>query len=152
MGKFGDDVLKFRLKVEDRMNVKFRKVVLDLDRAVVQGGVGAAPGTPVDKGHARGNWQANIGPQPSAVEKDVTDKDGGPTIAAAEQVLNNLKIGDTVWLSNAVPYIRVLEYGDYPNPPKKITGRSESGFSSQAVGGFVSVAAAEFANIVEEAG
>lgn len=150
MGKFSEDIMRFRLKVEEQATQRFRKVVLDLDRAVIMGGVGAAPGTPVDTGRARGNWYANIGPEPQAAETDNTDPEGGATLGAAESVVLNAKLGDTVWLSNALPYIRVLEYGLYPLSPKGGQGKTEAGFSNQAVGGMVSQAVAEFASIVEE--
>lgn len=42
-----------------------------------------------------------------------------------------------VWVTNNVPYITVLEFGGFPNPPKQGTGRTVGGFSTQAPEGMV---------------
>lgn len=40
-------------------------------------------------------------------------------------------------ISNLEPYIHVLEYGLFPNPPFAGTGKTINGFSTQAPKGFV---------------
>ena len=132
MGKFADGVTRYRLKVEQLSLQGFRKVVLDLDTKVVER-------TPVDTGRARANWQANIGPQPQSQGGDIAT-----TVAA-------LTLGDTAWLANGLPYIRVLEYGEFPNPPKGGTGKTVGGFSTQAPSGMIRLSALEFGDIVEQA-
>ena len=65
-------------------------------------------------GRARGNWQANIGPQSTAVETEVKDKNGGQTINGILGVMSQWKPSDgnpdVIWIGNALPYIIRLEY------------------------------------------
>lgn len=49
---------------------------------------------------------------------------------------------------NKVPYIGVLEYGLFPNPPKEGTGKTVGGYSTQAPAGMVGITIAEFPQIV----
>jgi len=133
MGKFADGVMKFRLKAQDVAEQRFRKVVLDLDTKIVER-------TPVDTGAARARWQPNVGPEPIG--------GAGSDIGA---FVPQLKLGDTAWISNNLPYIRVLEYGLFPNPPKHGAGKTVDGYSTQAPQGMIRITAVEFSDIVEQA-
>lgn len=74
--------------------------------------------TPVDSGRARGNWQVSIGtPKTDAITR--LDPSGAAAIAEVETGMGGA--GGITWLTNNLPYIEVLEYGQYPNPPKKGT-------------------------------
>ena len=138
MGRFADDVMRYRLKVEGLAEQGLRKVVLDLDTKVIER-------TPVDTGRARANWHPNIGSEPVSAEG------AGDAVAAVAAMLPQLKVGDTAWISNNLPYAPVLEYGLYPNPPKSGTGKTVDGFSTQAPAGMVRISAAEFPDIVAQA-
>lgn len=74
--------------------------------------------TPVDTGRARGNWQVSAG-APIETELDVTDKAGGDTRSAGLAALQKADAYATTYISNNLPYIVVLEQGEYPNPPKQ---------------------------------
>ena len=142
MGKFADDIMKYRLKVEGLAEQGFRKVVLDLDTKVVNR-------TPVDTGRARGSWAPNVGAQPTWGDPGTLGADA--SIGAVTDFVQGLKVGDTAWLSSGLPYIRVLEYGLYPNPPKGGSGKTAGGYSTQAPAGMVRISAVEFAGILEKA-
>lgn len=47
------------------------------------------------------------------------------------------QLGDSSFVRNGLPYAPVVEYGGYPNPPKKGTGKTEGGFSKQAPQGML---------------
>lgn len=47
------------------------------------------------------------------------------------------------------PYVKVAEYGLYPNPPKNPTGKTEGGFSIQAPKGFARISIREVINEFE---
>jgi len=64
----------------------------------------------VDSGRARGNWQPAIN-NAIGVELETTDKNGNATITKVGSETNNLKAGDTFYLSNNLPYAERLEYG-----------------------------------------
>lgn len=143
MGAFTDAIHQYRVKIETQSLAALKKVVFDLDSKVVLR-------TPVGTtGRAQGNWQPSIGPEPQAISDDgATGAD--TSLGAVAAKLTDLRLGDTFWLANALPYIRVLEYGLYPNPPKKGTGKTVGGYSTQAPSGMVRVSAVEFEQIVAE--
>lgn len=73
--------------------------------------------TPVDTGRARGNWTASIGSPVSDV-KQHTDKGGESTISQVIEKVDDIKLGDTIYLSNNLPYIGKLEYGSSKQAPE----------------------------------
>lgn len=56
------------------------------------------------------------------------------------------KVPEGYRISTNVPYMPVLEYGLYPNPPKGGKGKTINGFSKQAPQGFVRISIKEVAN------
>jgi hypothetical protein len=129
------------------------RIVLSLFSAVVMK-------TPVDTGRARANWFPSMGSPVQGHDPAASDKSGANTLANIERFLySNRIVGEgVVWLTNNLPYIEVLEYGGFPNPPKyertkgrgvwdKINGwgsKVVGGFSSQAPNGMVRVTLEEF--------
>ncbi|WP_163998676.1 HK97 gp10 family phage protein [Pyxidicoccus caerfyrddinensis] len=73
--------------------------------------------SPVDTGRFRGNWQVGVGGRPSG-EVEGADKDGAATLAAAKSVLDGAEVGDTVYLTNNLPYARRLEFGHSQQAPR----------------------------------
>lgn len=142
MSAFGDGIMRFRIAVEEQSDQLFRKIILDLDYKVVYR-------TPVDSGRAQGNWTANIGSSP--VWSETSERGAAAAIGSIQSIVSEAKMAtDTVWLSNGLPYITVLEYGLFPNPPKAGAGKTAAGFSTQAVGGMISISAAEFGDAIVE--
>ena len=92
-------------------------------------------GTPVDTGHARGNWQFSEG-SPATGELNVFDPTGLLTLATCAVQIDAARVGGTDWfLANNVPYILPLEFGH----------------SKQAPNGMARLAAARFEQNVERA-
>lgn len=71
--------------------------------------------TPVDTGRARGNWQVSQG-VPAASVVDITSKNGVTANAIGDSVIAGLAPFSLAFITNNLPYIRVLEYGEYPPP------------------------------------
>jgi hypothetical protein len=139
VGSFEDDLRKFEVKTNRKLTQVGRKVALELFRRVIYK-------TPVDSGRARANWQVTIGAQASGtVEFD--DTNGGATMSRATAASAGFKAGDTIYLTNNLPYIRKLEEGGYPDGPKTV-----GGFSRQAPAGMVALTVQEFAAIVKQIG
>ena len=69
--------------------------------------------TPVDKGVARGNWNASTGAPNALWSPTRTDRQGASTTAKASSTAQRLKFfdGQTFYMTNAVPYITVLDEG-----------------------------------------
>jgi hypothetical protein len=102
--------------------------------------------TPVDTGRARSNWSISRGESPSAVIRPAGGTPLDATRAASE--LTSLGVYQTVWITNSLPYIRVLEYGGYPQEPvrgswdrqaKRWIVKSVGGYSRQAPRGMVRI-------------
>ena len=66
--------------------------------------------TPVKTGAARANWQVGIG-TPIASVTSRKDKNGVETILKGRHQMAAVQAGQTIWLSNNLPYILVLENG-----------------------------------------
>ena len=98
-------------------------------------------------GTARGNWQASLH-SPAQGTLDMQDESGATTKQKAKQVSNSAA-ENVFYLTNNLPYIRVLEYGLYPQGAYK-TERTKGGYSVQAPHGMVRIAAREFSRTVKE--
>jgi len=133
-GTFSASIESFVGKALAKNDAVCRKVFGELATNIIMA-------TPVDTGMARANWMPSIG-SPDLSTTESTDY---------ESAKNNAKITAMSWkpketdayLSNSLPYIKVLEYGLYPNPPKKGKGKTVNGYSTQAVGGMVGITIAK---------
>ena len=145
MQGFSTDIAKFCDKYKVDMKVAVRKIAFEAFKRVILK-------TPVDTGRARANWGVAVG-QPNMVMKVTEgDKTGTITLTKAKDGVWSWLCQGSIFLTNNLPYIGVLEYGGYPNPPKvgtimkgKKFGeiRSVNGFSRQAPNGMVRVTVEE---------
>lgn len=133
---FALDIGEWCKKANKKVDTVARAITLEIFSRVIQR-------TPVDTGAARGNWQVGINTMPT-----------GTVAAGGTNNLGSLKgkpvVGNVIWLVNNLPYIGVLEYGGYPNPPKTGT-KTIGGFSKQAPAGMVRVTVQEVSSAVQKA-
>lgn len=108
--EFAIDLRKFGKVTRDQASIIFRKIALELDQRVVLG-------TPVDTGRARGNWFPSINVPATGTTTD-TDPSGAKALAAINAVVGSAELGDTVWLTNNLPYILPLENGHSQQAPQ----------------------------------
>ena len=89
--------------------------------------------SPVDTGRFRANWVVGF----DAVGKtsQATDKGGTQAIRRGTNEIMRVKLGETIWISNSLPYARRLEYG----------------WSGQAPNGMVRVTVAEWRSFIDKA-
>lgn len=133
---FEGDIIRFTNKTYQEADRIRRGVIIKLFSAVIDD-------TPVDTGRLRGNWQTSVG-KPKENEILQTDKNG---TRSKTKILNNLgKFGETVYLSNNLPYANVAEYGQWNGPTDKVTGQ---GFSKKAPAGMVRKNAIRFQSILK---
>lgn len=90
--------------------------------------------TPADTGRLKNNWLPSLN-SPNLTENDGLDPSGNKAIASVKATTLSMKLGDTFYLTNNLPYARVVEFGEYPNPPKKGTGKTINGFSTKSPAG-----------------
>jgi hypothetical protein len=141
-----DDWVK---KAKGAIDANVRSITIALFKGIILS-------TPVDTGRARGNWQTTIG-APASGTVEGADPSGAAAIGAV--FANQGGAGKITWLANNLPYIQVLEYGLYPNPPKlgtRVKGGgyqilSVGGYSRQAPAGMVRVNMARIGEIVRNA-
>lgn len=155
---FGEEIAKWCEGSKTRTNLVIRKTGLEIFRRVVKR-------TPVDQGRARSNWFFTVdGPSSQTTDSKDTSKEGDSTVN--RETSNALKFdcfkNDALYITNNMPYISVLEYGGYPNPPLKGTRiksgdkveyviKSAGGYSKQAPAGMVRVTLAEIDDILNKA-
>lgn len=117
-----------------------RNFIIELFSAVIMR-------SPVDTGRFRANWNVSYG-SPNYTTTDSTDANRS---SGQVESLRGARVVGMWWLTNALPYAAVLEYGLYPNPPKGGEGKTAGGYSIQAPGGMIRLAVAEFRSHLDAA-
>jgi hypothetical protein len=126
--KFRSDIRRFINKSNAGLDKYAKAVVLNLDKSMVMK-------SPVDTGRFRANWNIGIGSVDSNTT-DATDISGSVSIAKAAVELNSFKVnGQTIYITNSLPYAYRLEY---------------EGWSSQSPQGMVRVTLAELSGILRQ--
>jgi hypothetical protein len=126
---FSADISKFIAKSKLKTEVVVKRIAFDAYKRVTLK-------TPVDTGRARANWLIGINLIPQGYS---SGQSLGPS------AISQYKVGDIIYIANNLPYIGVLEYGGYPNPPKggginfKGGPKTINGYSAQAPQGMVGV-------------
>jgi hypothetical protein len=102
-GKFSLEIDQFiKDEVPARLNQFKRAIALHILRGVIKK-------SPVDTGRFRNNWHVGINQSPEATDSPA-DKSGAMA-AAGSQVIASAKPGETIWISNNLPYAGALENG-----------------------------------------
>lgn len=120
--KVGVDLTTYAGQLGKDIDLWVQAFTQDVFNQVQSGGARAEfPGTPIDTGFARANWQGGIGgvtPAPAiSAEAAKADPGAGRAAAArrqadnAELVRSQMKAGLTIELANNAPYIAALEDG-----------------------------------------
>lgn len=123
MGSFSAQVAQFA----EQAMAKADKAVRVIARQTL---VRVQSKTPVDSGALRRSWTVSLNAFPTNYNGDRT-------------VINQIKFGDVIVIATNKPYAPMLEYGLYPNPPKKPTGKTKNGYSVQAPKGMVRITVQE---------
>jgi hypothetical protein len=127
-------------KVQLDLETVARKSTLDVFTAVVKG-------APVDTGRLRANMNVSYG------APDVTVTESANAARGLQEAMKamTLPVGGITYITNALPYAVVIEYGQYPNPPKNPTGKTANGYSIQAPQGMFRIAALRYNEYVKKA-
>lgn len=95
-------------RVGDNAGALVRKVAVAVDGAVVLA-------TPVDTGRARSNWQVEIDAKATGEAEPMSAQEA---IALAKQKIATHKDGQTIHITNNLPYISALNNGSSAQAPK----------------------------------
>lgn len=109
---FAADLQAVLDRAKDKAVDVVRKTAYDLDKGMVDR-------APVDTGRLKSNFQIGIG----TINKATDASPGSDPLPAAAAALATWKPGQTIWLTNSMPYARVAEFGLYGNPPARPTAR-----------------------------
>ena len=120
--------LRFSLR-PGNTDAVFRKLEERASALIAETGKGlyrrAADATPVRSGRARANWRCSVG-SPDCSSDDCTVFDSG----RAQAAFSGIVPGDTLYITNSVPYIGRLEEGWSVQAPAGIADRALSVCSS----------------------
>jgi hypothetical protein len=97
---FSNDLKRLCESAGDDVETVVRKTSIDLMRGMVEN-------SPVDTGRFKGNWQTGFG----AFNPVVTDPPNSDALGRCAVALETWIPGQTIWLTNALPYANRLEYG-----------------------------------------
>lgn len=127
-------------KVKLDIETVTRKATLDMFNAV-------SLKAPVDTGRYRANMNVSY----NAVDRTVTQSTDQGRMQSEIDKVNTFPIGGIYFLTNSLPYASVIEFGEYPNPPKNGTGKTANGYSTQAPQGVFRITAMEYSDYVKKA-
>lgn len=126
---FKQDFAKMMVRAAGREDQLVRASALGLGAAIVQK-------SPVDTGRFRANWQYGAG-QINFSTDAPEDKTGSSSIGKIAVGLQGWKRGETIYVTNSLPYAKRLEY---------------DAWSKQATAGMVRISVMEFkANVKKQA-
>jgi hypothetical protein len=148
---FSADLTGFCDKYKIGMKTVVRKIAFEAFKRIILR-------TPVDTGRARANWGVMAAKPRMTVLIMANDKSGADTLNKAKDEVFSWSGDGSIFMTNNLPYIGVLEYGGFPNPPKvgsRVKGKkfgsikSVGGYSYQAPKGMVRVTMVEMENFVK---
>jgi hypothetical protein len=121
---FADDLAKYCKAAGDKVEQVVRSSALELQAGMIGR-------SPVDTGRFKSNWQCGIG----GINTDTSAEPKSDALGRTQVVLETWKPGQTIFLSNNLPYAK----------------RLESGWSQQAPSGMVRLTVQDFAQAVKRA-
>ena len=128
------EIIEFKNKAMTKSLVATKKAIISLTNDIIYD-------TPVYTGRLRNNWipSINQGSNFSMLGLDTSKRRSKerPTLQETITKVNTLKLGDTFYFTNNLPYAKVVEFGEYPSPSK--TGKTVGGFSAKSPKGMVRV-------------
>lgn len=137
MASFAVQVKQFADKTKKRQDQAVRKIILDVYSGIVHK-------NPVDTGQTQNNWNIGLNNvDPSITEEAI--KNSQTIIGQALQVIKQIKAGNVIYISNNLPWVRLLEFGGYPGGGPRTT---PEGFSRQAPNGMLRLTLREYPAIV----
>lgn len=124
---FAENLNKLCARAQDKAELVVRRAALELQSGMIER-------SPVDSGRFKGNWACGIG----TINTDTSqaeDKSGQGALGRTAATLQGWAPGQTIWLTNSLPYAR----------------RLENGWSQQAPSGMVRLTVQAYGDAVKKA-
>lgn len=122
-GSFAMQIGAFGDKAKANMDTVARKLVIEMAKSLVLK-------SPVLTGRFRNNWQSSFGTPIQATTEEV-DASGAAAIARATSVALQFPMGQTFWITNALPYALPLEYGHSQQAPRGMVRLTQLEFQTK---------------------
>jgi hypothetical protein len=116
LGGFAKKMKAKAKAVSPNLNANIKRLVALIAQTVIIA-------TPVKTGHARANWQVGIEDEP-VDELDEEDKSGQSTLNAAKAKVAGRAPGQTIFVTNNVPYIAALNDGSSAQAPAQFVEKA----------------------------
>ena len=116
------EINAFKVKAMAQSEAKIKKAFVGLSTDIIMD-------TPVLSGRLRNNWMTSVNKGSS----ETTESTSNTAVSRASAI--KFKLGDTLYLTNNLPYAEKIEFGLYPSPSK--TGKTVNGFSAKSPHGMV---------------
>ena len=127
------EIISFQKKAMAKSLGGIQKAIISLTRDIIYD-------TPVDTGRLRNNWIPSINQGANysmlGTDKSIRTSKSRPVFEEAKRSVLTLKLGDTFYFTNNLPYAKVVEFGEYQ---QSNTGKVVGGFSAKAPKGMVRV-------------
>jgi len=140
VGNFTINLAKIIEQAKENGAAIARKIALELETRVILK-------TPVDTGMLRNRWSVSLNSIDNA--EYGADKTGQESISRALGELSSFKLGDTIWITNNLPYMQNIEFGLY-GKGKSATSKTINGYSSQAPQGVIRITFKEVSSALED--
>lgn len=102
--RFADRITLMGRNIPEKVRLIKIAAVAAIDQVVVLA-------TPVDTGRARANWQVGLNAPKRGALLENFDKGGSSTISRNRTAARGTRAGETVYISNNLPYINRLNEG-----------------------------------------
>lgn len=100
----GTKPTEFALQIKNDSEQHLKKVSAEMLQGVIIR-------SPVDQGAFRGNHKVSVNNPDTTSDKNLKDSQGNKTHLSESEKLKQLKLGDTVYIQNNLPYAVRLENG-----------------------------------------
>jgi len=142
--RFKRDFAKLLQRAGDKANTLVRVSAVNVGKGLVEK-------SPVDTGRFKNNWVYGAGVLNTSTTQAM-DKSGATAQGRIATGVATWKPGQSIYITNSLPYSRALEYGLYGKPPGSANGpKTINGYSTQAPGGMVRLTVADFSKTVRDA-
>lgn len=123
---FAADLNRICKRAGDKAELVVRKTAIELQNSMIER-------SPVDTGRFRSNWQCGIGVRNAVI----SDAPGSDSKGRTAEVLAGWAPGQTIWLTNSLPYSLRLENGwsqQAPGGMVRLTVQAYEAYLKQVIG------------------
>lgn len=109
------EAMKFQLRLGDWINDVLPEYINEAKKVVALDALrGIVMKNPVDTSRSQSNWNVTINSPSEKADYDRFDNSPGAVISRGETTINQVRVGQNIWISNNIYYIVKLERDHTP--------------------------------------